>query len=100
MPRGDLQVTTRELPARLADQALMLEFVAFLPCDPRDKELKDQRKRQANSAGSLCEVSRVRAAWPLHVLCSGGSKGGMKVGGVKEMSPNIVESTIGTLEPT
>ena len=69
MPRGDLQVTTRELPTRLADQALMLEFVAFLPCDPRDKELKDQRKRQANSAGSLCEVSRVRAAWPSHGLC-------------------------------
>ena len=28
---------------------------------------------------------------------SGGSKGGMKVGGVTEVSPNIVESTIGVL---
>ena len=28
---------------------------------------------------------------------SGGSKGGMKVGGVKEIRPNIIESTIGTL---
>ena len=28
---------------------------------------------------------------------SGGSKGGMKVGGVKEICPNIVESTIGIL---
>ena len=27
----------------------------------------------------------------------GGSKGGMKVGGVEEISPNIVESTIGTI---
>ena len=27
----------------------------------------------------------------------GGSKGGMKVGGVKEVSPSIVESTIGIL---
>ena len=26
-----------------------------------------------------------------------GSKGGMKVGGVKEIGPNIVESTIGIL---
>ena len=30
-------------------------------------------------------------------LFSGGSKGGMKVGGVKEISPNGVESTIGIL---
>ena len=28
---------------------------------------------------------------------SGGSKGGIKVGGVKEISSNIVESTIGIL---
>ena len=28
---------------------------------------------------------------------SWGPKGGMKVGGVKEISPNIVESTIGIL---
>ena len=28
---------------------------------------------------------------------SGGSKGVMKVGGVKEISPNIIEFTIGTL---
>ena len=28
---------------------------------------------------------------------SGGSEGGMKVGVVKEISPNIVESTIGIL---
>ena len=28
---------------------------------------------------------------------SGGLKGGMKVGGVKGLSPNIVESTIGIL---
>ena len=28
---------------------------------------------------------------------SGGSKGAMKVGGVKEISPNMVESTLGIL---
>ena len=33
----------------------------------------------------------------LTFLISGGSKGGMKVGGVEEISPNIVESTIGTI---
>ena len=30
-------------------------------------------------------------------LNEGGSKGGMKVGGVKEISPNLVESTMGML---
>ena len=28
-----------------------------------------------------------------------GSKGGMKLGGIKEISPNIVESTIGIFNP-
>ena len=32
-----------------------------------------------------------------HPDISGGSEGGMKVGGVKQVSPNKVESTTGTL---
>ena len=42
--------------------------------------------------------------WGLDLCCQTGlgfkgSKGEMKVGGVKEISPNIIESTIGTLNP-
>ena len=33
----------------------------------------------------------------LAAVNSRGSKGGMKVGGVKEISPNVIESTIGIL---
>ena len=41
-------------------------------------------------------MNRFVACWAVS-NSSGGSKGGMKVGGVKEISPNIVESTIQVL---
>ena len=49
-----------------------------------------------------CNASGKTTHYVTRILCclgrhSGGSKGGMKVGGVKEISPNIIESTIGIL---
>ena len=50
-----------------------------------------------NGITELALLRRFRSACFRLWSVSGGSKGGMKVGGVKEISPNTVESTIGIL---